>query len=507
MILIKALYATAAVLLALYGLQAIILSVLYLRHRHENSALPQVTQWPAVTIQLPLFNELYVVERLLEAVTQIQYPHDKLQIQVVDDSTDETTQILAQEVARYREAGIDIELIHRNNRVGFKAGALQEALSRATGEFIAIFDADFIPRADFLLRTISHFSSDDRLGLIQTRWGHTNADFSLLTRAQAIALDGHFTVEQTGRHRGGLFMSFNGTAGVWRRECIDASGGWSADTLCEDLDLSYRAQLAGWRCLFLPHVEAPAEIPPQMAALKRQQSRWAQGSVQCLLKLWHPVITSDRPLLARLMGLTHMGSYLAHPMMLLLLLMLLPLLILDGGVNLPLAPLSIASFGPPFMLAIGQKTLHRDWARRMLRFPFLMLLGTGLAWKNTVAVLRGVLRRPTAFQRTPKFQAAGGVLVWTGSRYALGLDWSNVGEIAMMLYAAVMIAVAISQGNLYIVPFLALYLFGFGYVGLYDAWHRVREAVRRPQPSRHETTSSQSKVRPMSEHGSVANWR
>ena len=283
-------------------------------------------------------------------------------------------------------AGIPIELLHRNHRVGYKAGALEEALRHATGEFIAIFDADFVPPADFLLRTIPHFSTDERLGMLQTRWGHTNREFSSLTRAQAIALDGHFVVEQAGRQRGGLFMSFNGTAGIWRRECIETSGGWSADTLCEDLDLSYRAQMAGWRCLFLPDVESPAEIPPQMAALKRQQARWAQGSIQCLFKLGGPVARSDKPATTRLLGLVHLGAYLAHPMMLLLLLSLLPLLLSEGGIHLPLAYLSIASFGPPMMHVIGQKTLHRNWASRLLWFPILMLMGTGLAWKNTVAI-------------------------------------------------------------------------------------------------------------------------
>jgi cellulose synthase/poly-beta-1,6-N-acetylglucosamine synthase-like glycosyltransferase len=500
-ILIKAIYAISAILLAIYGLQSIVLSVLYLRHRRERPELPHVSEWPTVTIQLPVYNELYVVERLLAAVTQIQYPRERLQIQVLDDSTDETTHILAGEVARYGRAGIPIELLHRDHRVGYKAGALQEALAHATGEFIAIFDADFAPPADFLLRTIPHFSTDERLGMLQTRWGHTNREFSSLTRAQAIALDGHFVVEQTGRQRSGLFMSFNGTAGIWRRECIEASGGWSADTLCEDLDLSYRAQMAGWRCLFLPDVESPAEIPPQMAALKRQQARWAQGSIQCLLKLGRPVATCNRPFVTRLLGLAHLGAYAAHPMMLLLLLALLPLLLSEGGIHLPLAYLSVASFGPPMMHVLGQKTLHRDWPARLLRFPILMVMGTGLAWKNTLAISKGILRRPTAFNRTPKFQFMPDGLHPEWNRYALGLDWSNAGEIALMIYAGAAIAVAGAQGNWYIIPFLSLYLFGFGYVGLYDVWQKWS---RRARQSRSAGARPQADVQRISKPGSVA---
>ena len=481
MTLFEVLYAGAALFLAVYGLQAIVLTILYLRHRREKPALPALSHWPRVTIQLPLFNEMYVAERLLEAVTNIQYPRERLQIQVLDDSTDETARIVKREVNRYQAAGAPIELIPRRDRAGYKAGALAAGLKRASGELIAIFDADFVPRPDFLLRTVPYFSGDQRLGMLQTRWGHTNAGDSSLTRAQAIALDGHFTVEQAGRQRSGLFMSFNGTAGIWRRECIESSGGWSADTLCEDLDLSYRAQLAGWRCLFLPEVESPAEIPPQMAAFKRQQSRWAQGSIQCLLKLWRSVLRSDRPLWVRLMGLVHMGAYAAHPMTLLLLLTLLPLLLQDGGIQLPLlAYLSVAGLGPPLMYVVGQRTLHRDWPRRLLWFPVLMLIGTGLAWKNTGAVIRGLSRRPAEFRRTPKFQLGQSLMNLRESRYALGLEWSNAGELLMAGYSAAAIGAAIVQRNYHVIPFLGLYLLGFGYVALYDVWQRLRERRRRP---------------------------
>jgi len=484
---LKVVYLTAALLLGIYGLQALILSVLYWLHRRERVLPPAVSSWPTVTVQLPLYNEMYVAERILRAVTRLQYPREKLHIQVLDDSTDETRLLLERAVAHYRQAGFDIDIIRRPERRGFKAGALQYGLGLAKGEFIAIFDADFVPPADFLLRTIPYFTQEPRLGFVQARWGHLNAEHSTLTRAQSIGLDGHFIVEQTGRQRGGLFMSFNGTAGVWRRSCIIESGGWQADTLCEDLDLSYRAQMAGWHCLYLPELEASAEIPPQMAALKRQQARWAHGSVQCLMKLWRPVLASRKPLSVRLLGLVHLGAYLAHPMSLLLLLCLVPLLIWDGGVHLKLAFLNVVSFGPPLVYLIGQQQLYRDWPRRLAYFPFLFLLGIGLSWSNSVAIAKAVLRRPMPFQRTPKFRLTSSAAGWERKRYVLHWQWGNLGEILLMAYAGAGMAFAAQRGAFYVIPFLALYFLGFGYVAFYDLWRQWRASriQRRPASPRH----------------------
>lgn len=460
----EAIYSFAAVLLAIYGLNSLAMVILYLRHRREGNSTPPLTNAPTVTVQLPIYNELYVVERLINAVARLDYPRDKLQIQVLDDSIDETTN-LAQEIVNYHKAkGIDIELIHREERRGFKAGALQEALSQAKGEFIAIFDADFVPRSDFLLRTIPLFLERPRLGLVQTRWGHINADYSTLTRAQAIALDGHFVVEQIARNRSGLFINFNGTAGVWRKECIEGAGGWRDDTLSEDLDLSYRAQIEGWDFLFLPEELSKAEIPPQIGAFKRQQFRWAKGSVQCLLKIWRRLATSKEPILKRLEGFIHISGYLVHPLMLLLLIVTLPLMISRKGLRFPLAYLGLASLGPPILYAISQRALYPDWLKRMAYFPFLALLGIGIALNNTLAILEAFTNRSSEFQRTPKFRLEGRADNWIGKRYALPFDWTALGEALLTFYSLATVAIAIIRADFYAIPFLLLYAFGFGYV-------------------------------------------
>jgi cellulose synthase/poly-beta-1,6-N-acetylglucosamine synthase-like glycosyltransferase len=460
----EAIYSFAAVLLAIYGLNSLAMVILYLRHRREGNSTPPLTNAPTVTVQLPIYNELYVVERLINAVARLDYPRDKLQIQVLDDSIDETTN-LAQEIVNYHKAkGIDIELIHREERRGFKAGALQEALSQAKGEFIAIFDADFVPRSDFLLRTIPLFLERPRLGLVQTRWGHINADYSTLTRAQAIALDGHFVVEQIARNRSGLFINFNGTAGVWRKECIEGAGGWRDDTLSEDLDLSYRAQIEGWDFLFLPEELSKAEIPPQIGAFKRQQFRWAKGSVQCLLKIWRRLATSKEPILKRLEGFIHISGYLVHPLMLLLLIVTLPLMISRKGLRFPLAYLGLASLGPPILYAISQRALYPDWLKRMAYFPFLALLGIGIALNNTLAILEAFTNRSSEFRRTPKFRLEGRADNWIGKRYALPFDWTALGEALLTFYSLATVAIAIIRADFYAIPFLLLYAFGFGYV-------------------------------------------
>jgi cellulose synthase/poly-beta-1,6-N-acetylglucosamine synthase-like glycosyltransferase len=417
-----------------------------------------------VTVQLPVYNELHVVERLIDAVARLDYPKDRLQIQVLDDSTDETTRLAQARVDYYQRQGIDITLIHRPERTGFKAGALQRGLETATGEFVVIFDADFVPNRDFLPQIIPHFQDGPRLGLIQARWGHINADYSPLTSAQALALDGHFVVEQTARQRSGLFMNFNGASGVWRKSCIEEAGGWQGDTLSEDLDLSYRAQLAGWEFLYLPDVVSPAEIPPQINAFKRQQFRWAKGSIQCLLKHWCTLIRARRPAFVRLQGLIHLSNYLIHPLMLLLLLLTLPLLLGQGVTRLPLLYLGLGSLGPPLLFALSQWDTYPDWRRRLAYFPFLVLLGTGIALNNALAVGEALTRRSNRFQRTPKFGLEERTDRWAESPYALPISRMTLGEILLGLYSLITMMVALAKGNLYAVPFLLLYLGGFGYV-------------------------------------------
>ncbi len=453
--------------LAIYGLHAFVLTALYLRRRRAVAA-PPTSDWdslPPVTVQVPVYNELHVVERAIDAMAALNYPHDRIEIQILDDSTDETTGLAQVRAAIHRQRGVNVTVLRRPDRDGFKAGALAWGLSRASGEYVAVFDADFCPHPDFLLRTIPYFLPNHRLGMVQTRWSYLNADYSPLTRAQALALDGHFVVEQGGRSRSGLLMSFNGAGGVWRRRCIEESGGWQADTLCEDLDLSYRAQLAGWECLYVSTVDAPAELPPQITAFKRQQSRWAQGSVQTLRKLVGPILCSRRLRPGqKAMALVHLSSYLAHGLMVMLLAVSLPLLLLPDSRQLSLSGLGLMCLGPPLVYAISQQELYPDWGRRLRALPFLILIGIGTAWSNTQAIWRGLTHWGGTFARTPKFRLVGRKGGWTDSSYRLSADSSVIGETLLTLYALITATVAYTTGNYGVIPFAVLYLAAFGTV-------------------------------------------
>ncbi len=502
-------YLFAALLVALYGANALLLAFLYLRNRANRPIQPPEPEiWPTVTVQLPIYNELYVVKRLIDAVACLDYPRRKLHIQVLDDSTDETTRLARVRVAHHRTRGLDIELVHRKDRCGFKAGALAHGLETAPGEFIAIFDADFVPPPDFLRQTVPYLVANSRLAFVQARWGYLNGDYSPLTRAQTIALDGHFVVEHLGRNRSGLLMNFNGTAGVWRREAIESAGGWQSDTLTEDVDLSFRAQLAGWEALYLPQVEAPAELPVQMAAFKRQQARWATGAAQCLVKLGvvllrgrfhpNPDVAPGREgkprrggerekkvaWSARAEGLLHLAVWVAHPMSMVLLLLMLPLLLGRISLTFNLTIFWLVALGPIFAYALSQRHLHTDWKRRMLSMFLLILLGTGLALSNTLAIGRGLIGQELPFRRTPKFRIERRHDRWASNRYALPFEWITVGELALALYALATAGVALAVSNYPAVPFLLLYAGGYGYIashGLWDAWSRRRARPRRRQ--------------------------
>jgi cellulose synthase/poly-beta-1,6-N-acetylglucosamine synthase-like glycosyltransferase len=493
---IDGLYVIAVVLLATYGLNALVSVALYLIHRNESRGCPDLVETPPVTVQLPVYNEMFVLERLLSAVVALEYPRDRLHIQVLDDSTDATTELAERLVKHYSAQGVHIDLIHRDNRSGFKAGALKEGSRQAKGEYIAIFDADFVPEPDFLLRTVPHFLENSNLGLIQTRWGHINADYSNLTRAQAIALDGHFVVEQTARNRSGLFMNFNGTAGVWRKTCIEAAGGWQDGTICEDLDLSYRAQLEGWDFLYVPDVVVPAELPPQINAFKRQQFRWAKGSMQVALKLGGRLIRADVPWYKRLQGMLHLTNYGVHPLMVLLLLSTLPLLLGHSSVGRYIGFLSLASLGPPVLYGVSQRVLHGGgWLRRFSAFPLLVLLGTGIAWNNTRAIWEAFTGRKNEFLRTPKFHVEGRLDKWNDNPYALSLGRDTLGELGLAAYAAVAIVLALRQHNYFVLPFLLLYVLSFSYVAVLGIVHSMkrrqvnqrfvssRAPVKSPKPS------------------------
>ncbi len=478
MFLLRVAYALAAVWLALYGVNTLVLTFLYLRHQRQVLSDPPLDTYPRVTVQLPIFNEAHVIERLVDSAVRLSYPRDRLQIQVLDDSVDETTRLAQKRIAYHRSRGVDIQLIHRDRRIDFKAGALREGMKSAKGEFIALFDADFIPPRDFLVRTVPFFLSRPRLGFIQTRWGHINNLYSSLTRAQAIALDGHFVVEQTARQRSGLFINFNGAAGLWRRECIEDAGGWQGDTLCEDMDLSYRAQLAGWESLYLPDVVCPAEIPAQIHAFRQQQSRWARGSIRCALKLWHPILTVPLSAVKRLQGLIHLTGYLVHPLMLLVLFLSVPLLLMRQSVAFPLTYLSLASLGPPTLYALAQRSLYPDWVRRLSHLSVLVLLGMGIQLSNTRAIYEEVRRKNHRFSRTPKFRLEKPRDDWRRSRYALSFDWIALGEILAALYALLGVVVAWQQANYFTIPFLMLYVLGFGYVASLTILHSTQSWTR-----------------------------
>lgn len=457
---VSTLYTLALIGLSFYGCLGLLTLLLFWRHKDAPvPEPPPLTTYPPVTVQLPIFNERYVVERLIEAAVGLCYPSECLQIQVVDDSTDETALLARRLVEVYRGRGVDIVYIHRPGRSGYKAGALANALTGATGEFIALFDADFIPPADFLQQTIPHFDQQPRLGLLQTRWSHLNAQESALTAAQAIALDKHFAIEQTVRFRADLFPKFNGTAGVWRRSCLEEAGGWHTDTVCEDLCLSTRAVLQGWQSRFLPDVTAPAELPTSITAYKNQQARWAKGSTQCLRKFGWAIWTSDHSLTARVYALLSMSAYATSLFLLLLLLLQVPLILLGHQFPAYYVAFSVAGLAQPLLFVASQQLLYPDWVRRLRYLPMLLVVAVGLSVVSGRAVLQAFTTKQHTFQRTPKRGQAPHT-----PTYQLPLDSALILELALFLYAlAGLILALVTQhyGSLFL-P--ATCLLGFGYI-------------------------------------------
>ena len=464
--LIEVLYTLTVIWLSVYALQSLLLTILYLRHRREAAPSIPVKEgdWPRVAVQLPVYNERHVVERLIDAAAALDYPADRLEIQVLDDSVDDTTAIAEARAAQHRVAGVNVRVLHRPERGGFKAGALAWGLGHTDAEFIAVFDADFRPRPDFLRRTIPPMLARPDVGMAQTRWSHLNEDYNSLTHVQSLALDGHFVVEQTARSRSGLLINFNGSGGVWRRACIQDAGGWQADTMTEDMDLSYRAQLAGWHSLYLPDVDAPAELPAQMEAFKRQQARWAQGSVQCLRKLTWPILSSDLSPRQKLMAVLHISGYLTQPLMVMLLLTSLPLVLLPQSSQPWGMLLGLAGLGPPILFAVAQVSLHRDWGRRLLYFPMLVAVGAGITCSTSRAVWEGLTRWGGTFRRTPKFRLEGKQGHWADSTYRLLPDRLVLGELALMLYATAALVIAWLHGRYGAIPVLLLFAIGYGLV-------------------------------------------
>lgn len=461
-------YFVVTTTLALYGLHNLITTIMYLTMKPSKKRKAEVRpmkEWPPVTIQLPIFNEKYTVERLLRAVARLEYPADKLQIQVLDDSTDDTLDLVTQLVDSYKARGVNIELIHRVDRKGYKAGALQNALRTATGELIAIFDADFVPKPDWLKRTVPSFQNT-QLGCLQTRWGHTNQRYNSLTQAEAMGIDGHFIIEQTVRSKNGFFLNFNGTAGLWRRACIEDAGGWQWDTLTEDLDLSYRAQMRGWKFDYLPDVVVPAELPPHVEAYKKQQFRWAKGSFQVVRKILPSVLRADLPLTVRFMAILHLTGYFVHPLMLSMLLLTLPVGLLVPGA-FSIFPISlIAGLGPPLLYLTATATQHRSILRRMSSFPVLVIVGFGLSLSTTIAVLEGLFSKGGAFIRTPKLNISN------KPKQKQNIDRSYMAPLSAMVWIEIVLGLYALLTGIVLMPYLGwsilfwmvIYMLGFFYI-------------------------------------------
>jgi cellulose synthase/poly-beta-1,6-N-acetylglucosamine synthase-like glycosyltransferase len=468
------LYFAVMLVVSLYGGHRYVMAYLYFKHKYNTpEPLPFQGPLPRVTVQLPIYNEMYVCERLIESVCAIEYPRELLEVQVLDDSTDETREIAAAAVERCRASGIDVRYLHRDDRRGYKAGALEEGLKSARGELIAVFDADFVPAPDFLRRTVPHFS-EPRVGMVQVRWGHLNRAFSVLTQAQSIMLDGHFVIEHTARNRSGRFFNFNGTAGIWRRSAIVDAGGWHHDTLTEDLDLSYRAQLRGWQFVFLPEVVSPAEVPVEMNAFKSQQHRWAKGSIQTAKKLLPEIFRSDLPRAVKVEAFFHLTNNLAYLLMVLIS-VLMPIsvvvryshgwygvLLLDFPFFVA-ATLSVCGF-----YVASQREVGRSWWQRLKYLPFLMSLGIGLSINNARAVIEALFNHQSAFTRTPKHGVGEkGNGRWAQLRYrGTWVGFQPFLEVAFGCYLSCAVWFVIDRGLWASLPFLVLSQIGFLYVGL-----------------------------------------
>ncbi len=491
-------YMLVMLVLCVYGVHRYYLVHLYYKYRRNRPHLTaRFQELPRVTIQLPMYNEQFVARRVIEGACRIDYPRDRLEIQVLDDSTDETVQIARETVDRMRAAGHDVVYLHRENREGYKAGALAEGLRRATGEFVMIFDADFIPPHDIVQKTI-HYFTDPSVGMVQARWDHINREHSLLTKTQAILLDGHFVIEHTARNRSGRFMSFNGTAGMWRRSCIDDAGGWQHDTLTEDLDLSYRAQMKGWRFVFLPELVSPAELPPEMNAFKSQQYRWAKGGAQTCKKLLPRVLRSRLPLKIKAEAFFHLTSCTVYVYVVLLTLMLYPVvymklhLFAEGWARYAFdaSLLLLATCSASTFYAASQREVSRTWADSLKYLPFLMSLGIGISLNNARAALAGFFGRQSEFERTPKF----GVTESTDGQWRARMSAFRPRrkirimpflEFAFGLYLFACMLLCFSSGKVTIgIVFVALFMAGYFYVSLMSWFgHRVPQTAGAEPPA------------------------
>ncbi len=486
-----AVYCLASMGLLFYAINCYVMLVLFARRRESAEAaaaacldacadLPD-EQWPQVTTQLPLFNERNVAERVIRAAAAMNYPSDRHEIQVLDDSDDQTCALVDAVVAELAASGHDIKVLRRDNRTGFKAGALAAGTAVAKGEYLAIFDADFIPHVEFLRRAMPEFLADHQVGLVQARWGHINRQSSLLTRIQAIGIDGHFMVEQPARAWNGLYMNFNGTAGVWRKQAIADAGGWEWDTLTEDMDLSYRMQFAGWKTRYQLFNVAPAELPENILAFKSQQFRWAKGSIQTARKLLPRVFRAPTPLFTKLQAVLHLTHYCIHPLMLTLAFLALPVMLTTRVVLSPtvygvVGVLLLFSMTAPSTLYVGsQRAAYADWLSRIRHLPFLVCMGVGLAVSNTLAVLEALCGMESGFVRTPKQGDSD------EAAYRIPLSPVVLIELLMGVYCSVSFSTYILVGQYWVGPFLAIYAAGFLAVGLLSLAHCFGLGMRQPR--------------------------
>jgi cellulose synthase/poly-beta-1,6-N-acetylglucosamine synthase-like glycosyltransferase len=476
-------YFTVLLVLSCYGLHRYEMIRGFFKHRKKFTEVPpqRYAQLPRVTIQLPIYNEQYVVERLIEAASKMEYPRDLLEIQILDDSTDETHPFTASLVEQYKATGLPIEYIHRTNRHGYKAGALQNGLETAAGEIVVIFDADFIPPVDFLERVVHQFA-DPKVGMVQTRWAYLNRHYNVLTEVQAMLLDGHFVLEHVARSGAGLFFNFNGTAGALRREMIDDAGGWQHDTLTEDSDLSYRAQLKGWKFVYLPSIECPSELPVETYGFQVQQSRWAKGLTQVAMKLLPKILKSDLPWRVKAEAFFHLTPNISYPMMIVVSALMLPVMIVrfyQGWLQMLLidVPLIAASFWSisAFYVIAHRELYPKTWKRAFLFLPALMAAGVALTIINSRAVFEALIGYQTSFARTPKYAIGGQQKVQIQNiQYRRRSGWLPYAELAVGTYFMGMVVFAIESYNFLAIPFLLLFVGGYYWAGCTTLWEEYQ---------------------------------
>jgi len=469
-------YGTVMLGFCAFGIERFILLFLYLRNRRNRpEPKQQFDELPSVTVQLPIYNERYVAKRLIDAVAEFDYPRDRLQIQVLDDSTDDTVEISAAAVKELKAQDFEIEHLHREDRTGFKAGALEAGMATATGEFLLILDADFVPQP-MLLSELVHYFTDPKVAMVQARWGHLNRDANLLTRLQSILLDGHLVIQQTARSRSGAFFNFNGTAGIWRRTAIDEVGGWEHDTITEDLDLSYRAQMAGWRFVFLEDVEVPAELPIDINGFKSQQHRWTKGSIQCCRKLLRRIWASEAPLWVKAEATGHLTANYAYILLIGLVFVGYPAALIERAgaarvvlIDAPVFLLATASVAVFYLASqIAQPSRRPFWLQSVLLLPGVMALGIGMAINNVRAVIEALVGHESPFVRTPKYGEHSDDETWQPTRkgYRSGKSWTVVGEFGIALFLLIRAAYAIRAEQYGLVVFLLIFGLGFAYVAV-----------------------------------------